>query len=134
LYIRGLHIHTGSEIKEVAVFMQVAEVFSDLVPKFPELEFLDMGGGFKVAYKDNDPVTNIEELGKEIALFQKNLETKHQRKTRMKLLQILMIQKSNLMNLMTLNLMILTLKQKLNSSSSKTVRFIFLAPPLQLTS
>jgi diaminopimelate decarboxylase len=80
LFIRGLHIHTGSEIKEVAVFMQVAEVFSDLVPSFPELEFLDMGGGFKVAYKDNDPITDLDELGKEIALFQKKLADKYQRK------------------------------------------------------
>jgi diaminopimelate decarboxylase len=79
LYIRGLHIHTGSEIKEVAVFMQVADVFSALVPHFPELAFLDMGGGFKVAYKDSDPITHIDELGTEIARFQKNLEVQYGR-------------------------------------------------------
>lgn len=80
LYIRGLHIHTGSEIKEVAVFMQVADVFAALVPHFPELDFLDMGGGFKVAYKDSDHITHIEELGAEIARFQKNLEAQYGRK------------------------------------------------------
>lgn len=80
LYIRGLHIHTGSEIKEVAVFMQVADVFAALVPHFPELDFLDMGGGFKVAYKDSDHITHIDELGAEIARFQKNLEAQYGRK------------------------------------------------------
>lgn len=80
LYIRGLHIHTGSEIKEVAVFMQVADVFAALVPHFPELDFLDMGGGFKVAYKESDHITNIDELGAEIARFQKNLEAQYGRK------------------------------------------------------
>jgi diaminopimelate decarboxylase len=80
LYIRGLHIHTGSEIKEVAVFMQVADVFAALVPHFPELDFLDMGGGFKVAYKDSDHITHIDELGAEIARFQKNLETQYAKK------------------------------------------------------
>lgn len=80
LYIRGLHIHTGSEIKEVSVFMQVADVFAALVPHFPELDFLDMGGGFKVAYKDSDHITHIDELGAEIARFQKNLETSYGKK------------------------------------------------------
>jgi diaminopimelate decarboxylase len=80
LYIRGLHIHTGSEIKDVSVFMKVAEVFFDLLPHFPELEFLDLGGGFKVAYKNNDHVTDINLLGKEIENFLKDLESKHQRK------------------------------------------------------
>jgi diaminopimelate decarboxylase len=80
IFIRGLHIHTGSEIKDVSVFMKVAEVFFDLLPHFPELEFLDLGGGFKVAYKNNDHITDINLLGKEIEAFLKNLEEKHQRK------------------------------------------------------
>ncbi|MCX6206823.1 MAG: diaminopimelate decarboxylase [Bacteroidetes bacterium] len=80
IFIRGLHIHTGSEIKDVSVFMKVAEVFFELVPHFPELEFLDLGGGFKVAYKNNDHITDINLLGKEIENFLKNLELKHQRK------------------------------------------------------
>lgn len=80
IFIRGLHIHTGSEIKDVSVFMKVSEVFFELVPHFPELEFLDLGGGFKVAYKNNDHITDINLLGKEIENFLKNLELKHQRK------------------------------------------------------
>ena len=80
IFIRGLHIHTGSEIKDVSVFMKVAEVFFELVPHFPELEFLDLGGGFKVAYKNNDHITDIDLLGKEIEKFLNDLELKHQRK------------------------------------------------------
>lgn len=80
LFIRGLHIHTGSEIKDVSVFMKVAEVFFELIPHFPELEFLDLGGGFKVAYKERDHVTDISQLGKEIEIFLNNLETKHGKK------------------------------------------------------
>ena len=80
LFIRGLHIHTGSEIKDVSVFMKVAEVFFDLIPHFQELEFLDLGGGFKVAYKDRDHETDINQLGKEIEVFLTNLENKLQKK------------------------------------------------------
>ncbi len=80
LFIRGLHIHTGSEIKDVSVFMKVAEVFYDLIPHFPELEFLDLGGGFKVAYRERDHVTDIDLLAKEIESFLNKLEEKHQKK------------------------------------------------------
>lgn len=80
LFIRGLHIHTGSEIKDVSVFMKVAEVFYDLIPHFPELTFLDLGGGFKVAYRERDHVTDIDLLAKEIESFLKKLEEKHQKK------------------------------------------------------
>ena len=72
--IAGLHIHTGSEIKDVSVFMKVTDVFFDLVPKFPKLEFLDLGGGFKVPYKAGDPSTNINELATEIQKFQEKLQ------------------------------------------------------------
>ena len=79
LYIRGLHIHTGSEIKDVAVFMKVADIFVDLIPHFPEVSFLDLGGGFKVAYKEKDPTTDIAELAHEINIFLTGLEKTHLR-------------------------------------------------------
>lgn len=79
LYIRGLHIHTGSEIKDVAVFMKVADIFVDLIPHFPEVSFLDLGGGFKVAYKEKDPTTDIAELAHEINIFLTDLEKTHQK-------------------------------------------------------
>jgi diaminopimelate decarboxylase len=67
LFICGLHVHTGSEIKDVSVFMQVASIFFEMVPEFPELVYLDMGGGFKVPYKEKEPGTDIELLGEKVA-------------------------------------------------------------------
>ncbi len=75
----GLHIHTGSEIKDVSVFMKVTDVFFDLVPKFPQLQFLDLGGGFKVPYKAGDPSTNINELATELQKFQEKLQSTYAR-------------------------------------------------------
>jgi diaminopimelate decarboxylase len=64
--INGLHIHTGSEIKDVDVFMKMADILFDLAEGFLDLKFLDFGGGFKVAYKQDDHVTNIPELGQKL--------------------------------------------------------------------
>ncbi len=79
IHITGLHVHTGSEIKDVDVFMKVTDVFFDLVPHFPELQFLDLGGGFKVPYQDDEDGTDIQLLAKEILAFEQKIEQAYQR-------------------------------------------------------
>lgn len=66
LFIRTLHIHTGSEIKDVEVFAKGIEVLFEMVKYFPELEVIDLGGGFKVPYKPGDEGTDIALLGKRV--------------------------------------------------------------------
>lgn len=66
LFIRTLHIHTGSEIKDVEVFAKGIEVLFEMVKYFPELAIIDLGGGFKVPYKPGDEGTDIELLGKKV--------------------------------------------------------------------
>lgn len=61
--VNGLHMHTGSDILDSGVFVQAAELLFDAALQFPELEYLDFGSGFKVAYKDEDITTDVEELG-----------------------------------------------------------------------
>lgn len=66
IIIRGLHIHTGSDIKDVDVFVKGVGLLYNLSEKFPKLEFLDLGGGFKVKYKPDDHETDVELLGKKL--------------------------------------------------------------------
>ena len=80
IFINGLHIHTGSEIQDVEVFMKGLELLYKLSESFPELKFLDLGGGFKVAYKEDDKATNIELLGKKITEAHHTFEARTGRK------------------------------------------------------
>ena len=66
LYIRNLHIHTGSDIKDVDVFIKGIEVLFDIIPSFNELDSIDLGGGFKVPYKPGDPETDIPLLATKV--------------------------------------------------------------------
>ena len=66
LFIRGLHIHTGSEIKDVEVFIKGIEVLFDIIPLFKELAFIDLGGGFKVPYRKGDHETDIAHLAEKV--------------------------------------------------------------------
>jgi len=64
--VNGLHIHTGSDIKETDAFLKTAETLFDIAQHFPDLTFMDFGSGFKVAYKDGDVVTDIFNLGQKL--------------------------------------------------------------------
>lgn len=66
LQVRTLHIHTGSEIKDVAVFLQGVALLFQLSGHFPALEALDLGGGFKVSYEPGGEGTPIEELATQL--------------------------------------------------------------------
>ena len=74
--ISALHIHTGSEIKDVAVFLQSATVFENLLPDFPTVNILDFGGGFKVPYMPEEKGTDIALLGAEVNKIMEQLSTK----------------------------------------------------------
>lgn len=66
LLINDLHIHTGSEIKDVDVFIKGIEVLFDIVPRFRDLAFIDLGGGFKVKYMDGDSETDMQQLADKV--------------------------------------------------------------------
>ena len=67
LRVEGLHMHTGSDILDAEVFLAGAEILLNLARDFEDLEFIDLGSGFKVAYKEGDIQTDIEELGEKIS-------------------------------------------------------------------
>lgn len=67
IFINDLHIHTGSDIQDVTVFVKGIEVLFDIIPHFKDLKFIDLGGGFKVPYGDGDSETDIPLLAQRVA-------------------------------------------------------------------
>lgn len=66
LNVEGLHMHTGSEIKDIDVFIQGLEIMFEMVEDFPNLKYIDMGSGFKVPYQDGELETDVKTLGKKV--------------------------------------------------------------------
>lgn len=66
--VTGLHMHTGSDILDTEVFLRGAEILFEAASFFPDLEFVDFGSGFKVAYKEDDITTDLEDLGPNLTL------------------------------------------------------------------
>lgn len=67
LKIEGVHMHTGSDILDVDVFLEGAEILLKIARHFKHLDYIDFGSGFKVPYKTDDISTDIEELGEKIS-------------------------------------------------------------------
>ena len=63
MHINGIHMHTGSDILDIEVFLHASEILFQTALQFKDLSFIDFGSGFKVPYREGDIETNIEELG-----------------------------------------------------------------------
>lgn len=63
----GLHIHTGSELADLDVFMKMADILFTLASEFKTVRFLDFGGGLKVPYRPEDAATDVRELGQRLS-------------------------------------------------------------------
>ena len=67
MYINGIHMHTGSDILDIDVFLHASTILFDAASHFSDLDFIDFGSGFKVPYKPGDIETDIEELGQKLS-------------------------------------------------------------------
>ncbi len=65
LTIKKIHTHIGSG-SDPKVWLKVAQMSLDTVEKFPDVDTLDMGGGFKVARMPDEKSTNLIEIGEPV--------------------------------------------------------------------
>jgi diaminopimelate decarboxylase len=79
LHVRGLHMHTGSEISDANVFLQALAMLFDAARSFPNLDFLDLGSGFKVPYKPGGLETDVVDLGERVGIAFREFEQKYGR-------------------------------------------------------
>ncbi|MCS7074475.1 MAG: diaminopimelate decarboxylase [Bacteroidia bacterium] len=67
IQVIGLHMHTGSDIVDIDVFLRGASILFEVAMEFPHLQFIDLGSGFKVRYKEDDLVTDVPLLGQKLS-------------------------------------------------------------------
>lgn len=72
LTVAGLHEHTGSGLQRPESLLQAMEKIMSVATRenFPNLSFMDFGGGFKVPYRPGEAAVDLKTIGREaIALF-----------------------------------------------------------------
>lgn len=68
MHVNGIHMHTGSDILDIEVFLYASEILFETAKQFKNLDFIDFGSGFKVPYKTGDLETDIDELGEKLTV------------------------------------------------------------------
>jgi diaminopimelate decarboxylase len=63
----GLHAHIGSGVDTIAPLIGAAKRLLELVPDFPNLRFINFGGGLSIPYKPGEAEFPIEEYGDALA-------------------------------------------------------------------
>ena len=65
--VEGLHMHTGSDILDIDVFLQGVQILLETAGNLPGLDYIDIGSGFKVAYQPDDIFTDVDAFGKSLS-------------------------------------------------------------------
>lgn len=63
----GLHMHSGSDIKDPGHWSDVARVLQDVRPIFPEARSLNVGGGLGVPTRDGDEAIDLSRIDADLA-------------------------------------------------------------------
>ena len=77
LKVVGIHEHTGSGIPEKVKIMKGIKNILNIIKKdnFPDLQFVDFGGGFQIPYRLNEKRINFSVFGQEVVkLFKKTCQ------------------------------------------------------------
>jgi diaminopimelate decarboxylase len=63
LQIEGIHIHSSSKIMSPEVFLEGARTVFAIAMDFPDLRYLDFGGGVRVNYHEGEAPVDLFKLG-----------------------------------------------------------------------
>ena len=66
IQLQGIHMHTGSDILDIEVFLNSVDILFNQARQFDDLDYVDFGSGFKVKYKPGDYETDIDAFGQGI--------------------------------------------------------------------
>jgi diaminopimelate decarboxylase len=83
LAIIGVHQHIGSGLGDLAIYKRAMEPLFELAETFPELEFVDVGGGFGVPYRPEEARLDLASWGAAMTARFETLEKKVGRKLRL---------------------------------------------------
>jgi diaminopimelate decarboxylase len=66
LKVIGVHAHIGSGILDESQYIKLARIILDIALEFENLQFIDIGGGIGIPYRESEKEFDIESFGKDI--------------------------------------------------------------------
>lgn len=66
--VRGLHLYPGTDITDIDYFIRCYTELSQFIPLFPNLTYINLGGGFGIA-ENGDSIFDISKYGMRLKSF-----------------------------------------------------------------
>ncbi|MDH4121481.1 MAG: diaminopimelate decarboxylase [Deltaproteobacteria bacterium] len=85
LTLAGLHSHIGTGILKPGQMLKAMEIILEQAARFPEISFVDFGGGFGIPYREEEEPLDLEELGQKMSRRFRAFQQDQGREVRMKL-------------------------------------------------
>lgn len=82
LIINGLNMHIGSNFVQYKSYVDATEVLCNLAQNFNDLEFVDIGGGLGINYRDDRTNLNIAQMGDVLDVIFNDFSSKYGKKIR----------------------------------------------------
>jgi diaminopimelate decarboxylase len=74
--VEGLHMYAGTNTRRAGRFFECLDRLVAAAEALPDLAFVDIGGGFGIAYDEEEPELDLEALGREASSRVARLEAK----------------------------------------------------------
>ncbi len=83
LTISGIHFHIGSGILDYKLYIEAIKKAIDISTIFEDVEFIDIGGGIGIPYKENQNEFDLKAFGEEISKLMENFSIKEKRNVKL---------------------------------------------------
>ncbi len=70
----GIHIHIGSQLQDISATKQAIQKASALMQPYPNVQTLNIGGGFPVQYRFDEALPSLEHFAQQLHPFLKDLQ------------------------------------------------------------
>lgn len=80
LTLAGIDQHIGSLFMDANPYLEGVKSILEIALEFPGLEFIDMGGGFGVPYRDDEPRLDLKELSEKLNVILNDFLSKYDNK------------------------------------------------------
>ncbi|NDJ61545.1 MAG: diaminopimelate decarboxylase, partial [Chloroflexi bacterium] len=66
LAFAGVHLHIGSQLRDVTATVRAVQIARDLIAPYPQIRAINIGGGFPVAYTPDDELPPLDHFVSEL--------------------------------------------------------------------
>jgi diaminopimelate decarboxylase len=74
--VNGIHVYAGTNFQAASAILPILRGAFEVVRRYPDIEYINIGGGIGIDYMHNGPAFNYKEFGNEICSLARGISEK----------------------------------------------------------